>query len=145
MEALAYGTLIYGRVLPGGVNDFAFGRGFRDIVYTNSEGSTYRSFGPTNLTRKQVQAMRECTDTIAAKLSDAVAPSVPKPAAPAFEQLSWRAAKAGTKLYDGTYRHDATIVSVDRAAGMIYVKYVRSGTTEAKLLESVARFWYVKK
>lgn len=63
MEALAYGTLIYGQVLPGGVNSYAFSNGFRDVVNTNEEGSTYLSFGGSKLTRKQVRSMRRCTDS----------------------------------------------------------------------------------
>lgn len=136
---------IYGRVLPGGVNNHAFNHGFRDVVYTNEEGSTYRSWGSSNITRKQVRAMRKCTDAIAATVSDSGSPPAPSPGTPTFEPLSWRTAKTGVRLYDGTYRHTATIVAVDKAEGLIRVKYVKSGSIEPKLLESVAKFWYVKK
>jgi hypothetical protein len=64
---------------------------------------------------------------------------------PRFELLSWGTASSGRKLYDGGYKHEATIVSVDRASGLITVKYVRNGTIEQKLLDSVSRYWYVRK
>lgn len=144
MQALANGTLIYGRVMPGGVNQFAFKRGFRRIAYTNAEDPPFASFGQPSLTRKQVKQMRRCTEAIAAKLTGKEsAAKVPEP--PRFESLSWRTAGAGRRLYDGAYKHDATIVTVDRAKGLIYVKYVRSGSVEPKLLDAVARFWYVRK
>lgn len=144
MQGLANGTLIYGRVLPGGVNQFAFQRGFRQIAYTNEEDPTFASFGQPRITRKQVKQMRRCTDAIAAKLTaKETRPKVPEP--PRFEQLSWATATVGRKLYDGAYRHDATIVSVARGKGLVHVKYVRSGSVEPKRLDAVARFWYVRK
>lgn len=144
MLGLANGTLIYGRVLPGGVNPFAFKRGFRQVAYTNEEDPTFASFGEPRLTRKQVKQMRRCTDAMAAKLTSKSAP-VKIPTPPRFEPLSWTTATVGRRLYDGAYRHDATIVSVDREEGLIRVRYVRSGSVEPKLLEAVARFWYVRK
>jgi len=144
MQALANGTLIYGRVLPGGVNQFAFKRGFRQVAYTNEEDPTFASFGHPRLTRKQVKQMLRCTDAIAAKVTSKSTPvNVPNP--PRFEQLSWTTATIGRRLYDGAYKHDATIVSVDRAAGLIRVRYARSGTVESKRLEAVAQSWYVRK
>lgn len=144
MQALANGTLIYGRVLPGGVNQFAFKRGFRQVAYSNEEDPTFASFGQPAVTRKQVKQARRCTDAIAAKLTDKEAqPAVPQP--PRFEPLSWATATVGRRLYDGAYRHDATIVSVSRPDELIYVKYVKSGSVEPKLLNAVARFWYVRK
>lgn len=144
MQALANGTVMYGRVLPGGVNQFAFRNGFRRVAYTNAEDPTFASFGQPTLTRKQVRQMRRCSDAIAAKLTGKEsAAAVPEP--PRFEALSWRTARAGRKLYDGAYKHHATIVSVDRGEGLIHVKYVRSGSVEPKLLDAVARFWYVRK
>jgi hypothetical protein len=68
MHALANGTLIYGRVLPGGVNQFAFNGGFRQVAYSNEEDPTFASFGQPSVTRKQVKQMRRCTDAIAATL-----------------------------------------------------------------------------
>jgi hypothetical protein len=64
---------------------------------------------------------------------------------PRLEPLSWETARPGRKLYDGTYEHDATIVSVSRADDLIHVKYVRSESVEPKRLSAVARFWYVRK
>lgn len=144
MQALANGTLIYGRVLPGGVNQFAFQRTFRAVAYTNAEDPEYAFFGNPALTRKQVRQMRQCTDTIAASLTGAE-PVAKPPSPPPFEPLSWSTARKGTKLYDGAFKHEATIVRVNRAEGLIEVRYVRSGTVEPKLLDAVARFWYVHK
>jgi hypothetical protein len=144
MQALANGTLIYGRVLPGGVNQFAFKHAFRRIAYTNAEDPTFALFGEPSLTRKQVKQMRRCSDAIAAKLS-ANEPAVKVQEAPRFEALSWRTALVGRKLYDGAYKHTATITSLNRAEGLIHVRYVRSGLVEPKLLDAVARFWYVRK
>ncbi|MFL6245199.1 MAG: hypothetical protein ACJ74H_04185 [Thermoanaerobaculia bacterium] len=143
MQSLANGTLIYGRVLPGGVNQFAFGRGFRQVAYTNEEEPTFALFGEPRLTRKQVKQMRRCTDAMAAKLTTKSTPAK-VPEAPRFEPLSWATATVGRRLYDGAYKHDATIVSVDRAEGVIRVRYVRSGSVEPKLLRAVAQFWYVR-
>lgn len=144
MQSLANGTLIYGRVIPGGVNQFAFKRGFRQVAYTNEEDPTFASFGDPRLTRKQVKQMRRCTDAMAANLTSKSTPvNVPK--VPRFEPLSWTTATVGRRLYDGAYKHDATIVSIDRAEGLIRVRYVRSGSVEPKLLVAVARFWYVRK
>lgn len=143
MEALAHGTLIYGRVLPGGVNRYAFDAGFRDIVYTNVEDSRYRSFGESKLTRKQARSARRCTEAIASQLQSNEKP-VKRTPEPRFEPLSWATAEVGRRLYDGAYEHDATIVSVDRANDLIEVRYVRSGTTEPKQLSAVAAYWYVK-
>jgi len=144
MLALANGTLIYGRVLPGGVNQFAFGRGFRHVAYTNAEDTTYSGFGEPPLTRKRVKQMRQCTDAIAATVSGVepgrkIVPPLP------FEPLSWATARIGRKLYDGAYKHEATIVGINRPDGLIEVKYVRSGSVEPKLLDAVAQFWYVRK
>lgn len=144
MQSLANGTLIYGRVLPGGVNQFAFARGFRRVAYSNAEDPAFVSFGQPSVTRRQVKQMRRCTDQIAAKLSSKES-SVMVPEPPRFEPLSWATARVGRKLYDGAYKHDATIVSIDRTDGLIHVKYVRSGSVEPKLLHAVARFWYVRK
>lgn len=110
MQALANGTLLYGRVLPGGVNQFAFTRGFRQVAYSNEEDPTFASFGQPSLTRRQVKQVRRCTDAIAVTLKAKEAPvTVPSP--PRFEPLSWATATVGRRLYDGAYKHDATIVS----------------------------------
>lgn len=143
VQALANGTLMYGSILPGGVNQFAFGRGFHAVAYTNSDDPEFAYFGTPARTRKQVRQLRRCTDSIAAKLSGAEA-AVKAPKPPRFEPLSWTNAHVGTKLYDGAYKHEATIVGIDRGEGLIRVKYVRSGTIEPKLLEAVSRFWYVR-
>ncbi|MCU1349327.1 MAG: hypothetical protein JWO56_2357, partial [Acidobacteria bacterium] len=143
IQGLANGTLIYGRVLAGGVNQFAFSRGFRQIAYSNEDDPTFASFGEPRLRRAQVKKMRRCTEAIAAKLTGKeTRVKVPEP--PRFEPLSWATATVGRRLYNGAYRHEATIVSVSRAEGIIHVRY-RSGTVEPKLLGSVAQFWYVRK
>jgi hypothetical protein len=144
MHALANGTVMYGQILPGGVNQYAFTRGFRRVIYTNEGNTTYISFGQPKLTRTELKKMQRCTDSIAAKLSAPEAKtSVPAP--PTFEPLSWAKAGIGTKLYDGAYKHEATIVAIRRSEGIIEVKYVRSGAVEPKLLSAVSRFWYVRK
>jgi hypothetical protein len=144
MSALANGTLIYGRVLAGGVNQFAFGQSFRGVAYSNAEDRTYMFFGEPTLTRSQVKRMRRCTDTMAEKLSGSD-PVVRAPAPPPYEPLSWPTARVGTKLYNGAYKHDATIVHVKRGEGLIEVRYVKSGSVEPKLLSAVAHYWYVRK
>jgi hypothetical protein len=144
MQALANGTLIYGRVLPSGVNQFAFARGFHHVAYTNSEDPAYAVFGEPALSRKQVKQMRRCTETLAAAVSGSEAKKSIQPPVP-FESLSWENAHVGTKLYDGAYKHEATIVSVNRADGLIEVRYLRSGSVEPKLLNAVSGFWYVRK
>jgi hypothetical protein len=89
--------------------------------------------------------MRVCTTAIAATISDSGLSAPPKVAPSRFEELSWRTAKAGVKLYDGSHRHEATMVAVDRGAGLIHVRFVRTGTVEPKRLEAVAKWWYVAK
>lgn len=144
MHALANGTVMYGKILPGGVNQFAFSHGFRRVIYTNEGNATYTSFGQPKLTRTELKKMQRCTDSIAAKLSAPEA-KTPVPSPPAFEPLSWAKARIGTKLFDGAYKHEATIVALRRSEGIIEVKYVRSGAVEPKLLSAVSRFWYVRK
>ena len=145
MTAVAYGTIIYGRVLPGGVNSYAMSRGFEDVVYTNTADDVVVSFGSRKLTRSQIRKLRKCNETIAMELAPSPdrAPQTAL-AAPKFVQLSWASAAPGRKLYDGTYKHDATIVSADRSTGLITVRYVHSGTVEPKDLEAVSQFWYVR-
>ena len=144
MHALANGTVMYGKILPGGVNQFAFKHGFRRVIYTNEGNATYTSFGQPKLTRSELKKMQRCTDSIAAKLS-APEPKTPTPSVPAFEPLSWAKARVGTKLFDGAYKHTATIVAIRRSEDIIEVKYVKSGSVEPKLLSAVSRFWYVRK
>ena len=144
MTALAQGTVVYGKVLPGGVNMYALRRGFKDIVYTNRLDDAYVSYGPSKLQRAAVLKLPPCTDALAASLTGA--PSTAPPPAPApYVPLSWTSATPGQKLYDASYKHDATIVSVDKTAGLITVQYVRNGVREKKRLESVASLWYVSK
>lgn len=144
MEALGYGTLEYGRILPGGVNKYAFDAGFRDVVYTNEGNPRSKSFGASELTRNQVRNARRCTDEIAATIAATTEKPVIRSATPQFEPLSWTNAKVGLRLYDGSYRHEATIVSLDRPNDLMEVKYVKSGTVEPKQLSAVAQYWYVK-
>jgi hypothetical protein len=144
MEAMAYGTLIYGKVLPGGVNSFAFGSGFRDVVYTNEGNSKYVAFGASKLTRKQARQAQLCTREIAIKVrADAPRPPV-VPETPNYQPLSWKNARVGTVLYNGSFRPEATIVAVDRSNDLIKVRYEKSGSVEDKTLSAVAQFWYVK-
>jgi hypothetical protein len=70
MTALANGTLVYGKVLPGGVNQFAFGRGFRDTVYTNRLDTVYTSYGPSKLDGTKALKLQKCDDSIAAKVTE---------------------------------------------------------------------------
>lgn len=147
MEALANGTVMYGKVLPGGVNAFAFRRGFRDVVYTNRADKAFVSYGPTKFTRDAVRKLKPCSAADAAALTaDASVTSPPSlPTPPPYTSLSWGTAKPGQRLYNGAYKHEATIVSVDRPAGLITVRYERTGTIEPKLLDAVAKSWYVRK
>gem|GEM_PF-3403720 len=142
MEALGHGTVAYGKVLPGGVNQYAFNAGFRDVVYTNPGNAKYRAFGSSKLTGAHARKARRCTDAIAAALDPAAEQPVVRPEAPDFVQLSWDNAAVGTRLYDGSYRYDATILSLDRPNDLMKVRY-RSGAVEPKQLSAVAPYWYV--
>jgi hypothetical protein len=53
-------------------------------------------------------------------------------------------ARVGTRLYDGSYHYEATIVSLDAANDLMEVKYVRFGSIEPKRFSAVSQFWYVK-
>jgi GYF domain 2 len=61
-----------------------------------------------------------------------------------WEQLSWQNARSGVRLYDYGGKHEATIRSVDRNAGLIVVRY-KSGEVEPKNLEAVSLYWWVRK
>ncbi len=52
-------------------------------------------------------------------------------------------AAGGVKLYEYGRKHEATIRRVDRAAGIIEVRY-RSGEIEPKDLVAVAPYWWVR-
>lgn len=145
MEALGYGTLIYGKILPGGVNNYAFNHGFGEVVYSNSGDKKYITFGPRKLTFDQVRTLRPCNDEIASQVKGNIVTPAPAPRMPQFEQLCWSKAKPGTKLFDGSYRHVATIVSVDRAKDIIMVKFKQSGSIELKKFSAVTAYWYVRK
>lgn len=143
MEALAYGTVLYGKVLPGGVNAFAFHRDFREVVYTNRLNKVFVSYGPSKLKRDAVLKLKPCSEALAASLlTDAPAGVYPTP--PPFALLSWSTATVGQMLYGASYKHEATIVGVDKPAGRITVKYKRTGEVEPKNLEAVAKLWYVR-
>jgi hypothetical protein len=144
MLALSNGTLIYGQVLPGGVSQYALGRGFRGVGYTNTEDRVYLFAGSPTLTRGQLKKLRRCTQADARKLNTAETPHTP-PSPPPFENLSWQNARAGTKLYNGAYRHEATILRLDPAHDRMQVRYVRTGEVEPKQFSAVARYWYVRK
>lgn len=66
-EALAKGTMVYRKVLPGGVNKYAFSHGFSDVVYTNAHNAKTLSFGPKNLDRAQVKKLKRCAPPRRAK------------------------------------------------------------------------------
>lgn len=61
----------------------------------------------------------------------------------AFEPISWKNLKPGRKLY-AAGRHEATVLFVEPATGLIYVEYL-SGSVEYKRVSAVADFWSVKK
>jgi hypothetical protein len=144
MDALGYGTVMYGKILPGGVNHYAFAAGFRDVVYTNPSNSKSRAYGESQMTREQIRKARVCTSENAAGIDASSEAPVARSAEPKFEQLSWDNARVGLRLYDGSYKHEVTVVSLDRANDLMEVKYVRSGRIEPKKLTTVAQFWYVK-
>jgi hypothetical protein len=144
MEALGYGTVEYGRVLPGGVNRYAFDAGFRDVIYTNPTNPKYKSFGSSKLTAQLARAARRCTDEIAAAVPASEEVPIVRSEEPKFEAISWENAKVGEKLYDGSYRHDVTIVALDPANDVMEVRYVKTGRVEPKRLSAVAQYWYVK-
>ncbi|HEV7765272.1 MAG TPA: hypothetical protein VGQ76_09740 [Thermoanaerobaculia bacterium] len=144
MEALGYGTVEYGRILPGGVNKHAFDAGFRDVVYTNPSNTKSKSFGGSSVTPKQARTAPLCTEAIAARLDPSSEKPVARPKEPRFEQLSWANARVGQRLYDGSYKHEATITSLDRTSDRMRVRYVKSGTVEPKQFSAVAQYWYVK-
>jgi len=54
-------------------------------------------------------------------------------------------ARVGVKLYDGSYRHEATIMNLDPSHDLMVVRYVKSNSVEPKRLSAVASFWYVRK
>lgn len=62
-----------------------------------------------------------------------------------YENLSWENAKVGVRLYDNNGKHIVTIVSIDRANGIIKVKYVKKGIVEPKMLEALSPYWFVKR
>lgn len=64
---------------------------------------------------------------------------------PNYEKLSLENAKVGTKLYNNTEKHEATIVTVDKDGGLIYVRYVKSGLVEPKSITALSNTWFVKK
>lgn len=61
-----------------------------------------------------------------------------------WEQLSWQNARPGVRLYDYGGKHEATIRTTDRSAGLIVVRY-QSGEVEPKDLNAVAAYWWVRK
>lgn len=143
MTAMAHGSLFYGEILPGGVNQFAFSRGFTGVVFTNQHNEKLAAFGEGLPSRKKIRSSRVCSrDTpeaaaLPTRQSSYVAAS--------FERLSWENAKPGAALFNGAHQQEAMVVSVDRDAGLIRVQYLRSGSIEEKDLAAVAKFWYVNR
>jgi len=64
---------------------------------------------------------------------------------PNYEKLALENATVGTKLYSNSEKHEATIVSVDRDGGLIYVRYLKSGSVEPKSITALGNTWFVKK
>jgi hypothetical protein len=71
----------------------------------------------------------------------------PKIKEEALEPLSWGNAKVGVKLYDNDGNYEVTIIGVDKAEGLITVKYPqdRGGVIEDKLLGALSQLWFVRK
>ena len=82
MNALAHGDVLYGKILPGGVNKFAFSHGFRNVVYTNRDDHIFAAFGPSSYTRAQALKLRKCDVAIARSIT---AESPAPVATPPFE------------------------------------------------------------
>lgn len=143
MQSLAYGTVVYGKILPGGVNEYAFKYGFSTVIYTNMANPDYVVFGSDKITGKSAKNLKVCTNDIAANVKNQAKIKTPKQ--PSFEPLSWSNARVGTNLYDGSYKNIAIIRSINQKADIIRVKYIASGDVEPKLLSAVAQFWYVKR
>lgn len=143
MESLAYGSVLYGRILPGGVNDAAFKVGFQTVAITNAYDNVSTSFGAKRMSRSQVRREPPCTEATVASLSAADEPKRFVPGGPRYVALSWQNVASGVRLYDGSHRHEATVVSVDRSNGRIIVRYEASGAVEPKILSAVAPYWYV--
>jgi hypothetical protein len=145
ISGIANGTAIYGKVFPGGVTQTAFSSGFKDVVFTNRADDVQASYGSSGLTRAQVLKLRVCDTTTAATAKES-AKAAPQPSPPAFAPLTRATATAGRELYDGSYNHVATIVSVDPKAGEMTVKYLKNGSVEPKSLDAIPKFyWYVRK
>ncbi len=64
---------------------------------------------------------------------------------PDYENLSLDNARVGAKLYNNSEKHVATIVTVDKEDGLIYVRYVKSGSIEPKSIAALSNSWFVKK
>lgn len=64
---------------------------------------------------------------------------------PNYEKLSLENARVGAKLYNNTEKNEATIVTVDKEGGLIYVRYVKSGSVEPKSIAALSNAWFVKK
>jgi hypothetical protein len=60
MEALAKGTMLYRKVLPGGVNKYAFAHGFTDVVYSNVHNAKSVSYGSQKLDKAAVKKLKRC-------------------------------------------------------------------------------------
>ena len=143
MQAVGYGTVLYGQIVPGGVNAFAFDRGFKNVIFTNTKDRVAVAFGTPTITAGQAKRARLCTKAIAEGVG---APEGKAPAysQPAFEQLSWANAKKGAQIFDASYALVGTIADVDRDQGIIAVHFT-TGQTEPKLLDAVAKVWYVRR
>lgn len=68
MEGLAYGRVLYGRIVPGGVNAAAFAVGFETVVVTNGYDRVSASFGAAQISRSQVRQLPRCTEATAAAI-----------------------------------------------------------------------------
>lgn len=68
MEALAYGQVLYGQIVPGGVNEAALAVGFETVVVTNAYDRVSASFGAAQISRSQVRQLPRCTEATAAAI-----------------------------------------------------------------------------
>jgi len=64
---------------------------------------------------------------------------------PNYENLSLENAKVGSKLYNNSEKHVATIVTIDNEGGLIYVRYAKGGSIEPKSITALGNTWFVKR
>lgn len=62
MESLAEGRVNYGKVLPGGVNNYAAKFGFKSILYTSRADNSFVSYGESSISRSAIKKMKACSN-----------------------------------------------------------------------------------